>query len=206
LPLHWKSFQINPNNLRILPEQFRYPRNNSGFLSYSFSNNSDDPNNILHVINTLSVLPYRFGTTPDMVETPLRPIIISCAWMWAKTPGYSEWLSLNRKCRVLSLCLFDTCFIRDMIVGIIIPSSISLPTMHFTHSHDISSPWPNHMMRIIYRWKLTEWAQSISPSRGWTNPAIDHSPQPIPPEYPRYTFMITQSRVTFDVLKASLGR
>jgi hypothetical protein len=36
-------------------------------------------------------------------------------------------------------CFYDTCNIQDLIIGIIIPSSISLPTLPFTHFRDIPS-------------------------------------------------------------------
>jgi hypothetical protein len=46
-----------------------------------------------------------------------------------------------------SLCFCDTCNIQDLIIGISIPSSISLPTLPFTCSRDIPSPWPSHMLK-----------------------------------------------------------
>jgi hypothetical protein len=55
-----------------------------------------------------------------------------------------------------SFCFCDTCNIWDLIIGISIPSSILLPTLLFTRSRDIPSPWPSHMLQ---HWmNLTEWA------------------------------------------------
>ena len=45
-----------------------------------------------------------------------------------------------------------------------------------------------------YGHNSTEWAQSIYPSHGRTNPAIDQSHQPNPFKYPRHTFMIAHLR------------
>ena len=44
--------------------------------------------------------------------------------------------------------------------------------MLFYSFRDIPSPWPSHMPRN-FGCNLTEWAQSIFPSRGRTNPDLD---------------------------------
>jgi hypothetical protein len=48
--------------------------------------------------------------------------------------------SLSQMSMPYSLCFCDTCNIQGLIIGISIPSSISLPTFPFACSHDIPSP------------------------------------------------------------------
>jgi hypothetical protein len=85
-------------------------------------------------------------------------------------------LSLPQMSMSYSLCFCDTCNIRDLIVGISIPSSISLPTLLFTRSRDILSPRPSHMLQ---HWmNLTEWAQSIFHHADEQIPLLMHTPQP----------------------------
>ena len=51
---------------------------------------------------TLKHVTLRFGNTPDMVETPLRPMIISGTWMAIMTLVHStNILLLNRQRRIL---------------------------------------------------------------------------------------------------------
>jgi hypothetical protein len=69
-----------------------------------------------------------------------------------------------------SLCFCDTYNIRDLIVGITIPSSISLPTLSFTRSVIFH---PRDLVTCCnIGWNLTEWAPSIFSSRRKTNPAL----------------------------------
>jgi hypothetical protein len=89
-------------------------------------------------------------------------------------------------------CFYDTCNIRDLIVGISIPSSILLPTLSFTrsvifHPHDL-------VTCCNIGWNLTEWAQSIFPSRGRTNPALDVYASTYSIGNPRDTFSVTLLR------------
>ena len=70
MPLHRNNFRITPNNLRINTELFRF----SPLITPTIPN---VPKLISSIIGTLSVLPYRFGNTPDIVETPLRQMITS---------------------------------------------------------------------------------------------------------------------------------
>ena len=65
----------------------------------------------------------------------------------------------------------DICSVRDLIVGIPIPSSTSLPTLAFYSFPWYSIPWPSHKLQLGCN--LTEWAQSIFPSRGRTNLDLD---------------------------------
>ena len=81
--------------------------------------------------------------------------------------------SLNRKRRVLFPLHYDTWFVRDPIFGIQYLCSISLPTNTFTRSRDITSPWPSHTIAIFIDVIITEWAQGIYPSLGYTNPDLD---------------------------------
>jgi hypothetical protein len=100
-------------------------------------------------------------------------MIINWIWTSVMIPVYSH-EGICRYCKCwcpIPFCLCDTWNIRDLIVDIFIPSSISLPTLPFTRSRDTPSSWPSHMLQ---HWmNLTEWAQSIFPSRGRTNPALD---------------------------------
>jgi hypothetical protein len=88
-----------------------------------------------------------------------------------------------RKCWCLIPFIWN---IRGLIVGIFIPSSISLPTLPFARSRDIPSLWPRHMLQ---HWmNLTEWAQSIFRHTDEQIPLLMHMPQPTPLAYPRDTF------------------
>jgi hypothetical protein len=70
-----------------------------------------------------------------------------------------------------SLCFYDTCNIQDLIVSISIPSSFSLPILTFTRSVIFH---PRDLVTCCnIGWNLTEWAQSIFPSLGRTNLALD---------------------------------
>ena len=78
--MYRNNFRINPNNLRG-------SRNFSDSLL--FSNNSDDTEQNLQCHQLLKCVTLRVGNTPDMDETPLRPMIISRTWMPIMTPVYS---------------------------------------------------------------------------------------------------------------------
>ena len=58
-----------------------------------------------------------------------------------------------------SLCLVGMLLARDSIVGISIPSSISLPASLFTRSV-IHNPVTNYLVTLSsLRWRITEWAR-----------------------------------------------
>jgi hypothetical protein len=91
-----------------------------------------------------------------------------------------------------SFCLCDTCNIRGLIVGISIPSSISLPTLPFTRSVIFH---PRDLVTCCnIGWNLTEWAQSIFPSRERKNPALDVYTSTYSIGNPRDTFSVTLLR------------
>ena len=134
----------------------------------------------------------RFGTTPDMIDT------LSDQWPTAGS-GYPWWpLCFHEFIFIVwtfnaewwFLCCYSTLFVRGLIVGILIPSSPSLPTNMFTRSVILHPRDLVTCLQAIWR-NLTEWAQSTYPSRGWTNPALDHTPQRIPLEYLSCTFIVT---------------
>jgi hypothetical protein len=76
-------------------------------------------------------------------------MIINWIWISMMIPVHSRSTSVIKPQTSISysLCFCDTCNIRDLIIGISIPSSISLPTLPFTRSRDIPSPWPSHMLQ-----------------------------------------------------------
>ena len=68
---------------------------------------------------------------------------------------------------------------------------------------DISSPWPSHMPRS-FGFNLTEWAHSIFPSRGWTNPGLDtYSSTHRHWKYLSHAFQTPISLVATDAVKAT---
>jgi hypothetical protein len=91
-----------------------------------------------------------------------------------------------------SFCFCDTCNIWGLIIGISIPSSISLPTLSFTLSVIF------HPLDLVtccnIGWNLTDWAQSIFSSRGRTNPALHVYASTFSIRNPRDTFLVTLLR------------
>ena len=75
-----------------------------------------------------------------------------------------------------------------------IPSSILLPIKHFCSFHNISFPWPSHMLRNIHDEILPSGPRVSLRHLEWTIPYLDPSPQPITSKYPRHTFMTTLLR------------
>jgi hypothetical protein len=92
-----------------------------------------------------------------------------------------------------SHCYFDTRLVRDLIIGIIISSSISLPTRLLKSSRDIPSSWPIHTLHL-YGCNLTKWVRSIYSSRGWTNTDLDTYASAYPFGIHVKTFMIIMLR------------
>jgi len=119
------------------------------------------------------VLPYGSGTLQTLSETPLVQMIISGTWMAMMTPVHSTkvFCRWTVKHRFLFPLLCDTCNIRDLIVGIPYLVRSRYRYCHFTRSRDIPSMWSNHTLQLGCN--VTEWAQSIFPSRGRTNPGLD---------------------------------
>ena len=83
--------------------------------------------------------PYGFGNHADMTETTLRPITNSGIWIPMLSPTCSTMISSDEPlCRgfkqshIQFLLSIGMLLARDSIVGIFIPSSISLLASHFT--------------------------------------------------------------------------
>jgi hypothetical protein len=49
-------------------------------------------------------------------------------------------------------------------------------------------PWPSHTLASFIDANVTEWAQSIYPSRGWTNPALGAHASNLPHWHTQETF------------------
>jgi hypothetical protein len=77
----------------------------------------------------------------------------------------------------------------DFITGIIIPSSISLPTRLFNSFCLIPSSWPSHVLQLGCN--LTEWALNIFRHADEQTPLLTHTPQPIPLDYLSSTLITT---------------
>ena len=84
-----------------------------------------------------------------------------------------------------SLCLVGMLLARDSIVGISIPSSISLPASLFTRSV-IHNPVTNYLVTLSsLRWRITEWARRyLSVTRSDKSQSRSMSTQQTPSEIP----------------------
>ena len=110
--------------------------------------------------------PYGFGRHADMTETTLRSITKSGIWIPMLAPTCSSMISSDEpRCRgfkqprIQFPLSIGTLLARDLIVGIPIPRSISLPASHFTRTvmHD---PVSNTLVTLSsIWWCTTEWAQ-----------------------------------------------
>src|SRR3954466_2147830 len=79
---------------------------------------------------------YGFENYVDMTETHLRSITNSGTWMLILVPTYSTKIFIGQTVLTTYVIPFviGMLLARDSIVGIFIPSSISLPASLFTHS------------------------------------------------------------------------
>merc|ERR1719328_1025410 len=98
-----------------------------------------------------------------MTETPLRSIINRGTWMPILAPLYSTKIFIGRTVMTTYIIPFviGMLLARDSIVGISIPSSISLPASLFTRSV-IHHPATNSLVVMLARLMvmcITEWAQ-----------------------------------------------
>ena len=95
----------SPDAPELLPDHSEHPSDLHGTFpvpSSLFSGDSEYTKTISMHHRTLKCVTLRFGNTPDMVETPLRPMIISGTWMPIMTPVHStSILSLNNQRRIL---------------------------------------------------------------------------------------------------------
>ena len=86
---------------------------------------------LFNIITTLKCVTLWFGNTPDIVRdtSPTNDHQRDLDGHGDPYAFHEGLLSLNRKHRFLFPLLYDTCNVRDLIVGIWIPSSISFPTL-----------------------------------------------------------------------------
>ena len=99
----------------------------------------------------------------DMTETPLRSITNSGTWMLILVPKYSTKIFIGRTVMTTYIIPFviDMLLVRDSIVGISIPSSISLPASLFTRSvmhHPVTNSLVTLLAKLIVMC-ITERAQ-----------------------------------------------
>jgi hypothetical protein len=137
----------------------------------------------------------------DMIETPLRSIIISEIWKSMMTPTYSTmnlvimW-TINACSYFLLSCDIIICLRSDHLVSTI-PSSISFLTSHFTcfvirHSCDLVT-----CLQAVSMQYHREGPENIFPSSGQKNSTLD-------PWTSTNTFKILfrySYGVTFDIIK-----
>jgi hypothetical protein len=134
----------------------------------------------------------------DMIETPLRSIIISGIWKSMMTLTYSTmnlvivW-TINECSQFLLSRDIITCPRSDHLVSTI-PSSISFPTSLFTryvimHSRDLVA-----CLQALSMQYHREGPVNIFPSSGWTNPTLDLWASTNTFIVPKSTFIITLLR------------
>ena len=96
--------------------------------------------------------PYGFENYVDMTETPLRSITNRRTWMLMLVPTYSMKIFIGQIAMTTYVIPFVIGIIlaRDSIVGIFIPSSISLPVSLFNHfvMHHIAT---NSLVTLLAR-------------------------------------------------------
>ena len=132
---------------------------------------------IITVIVTLSVRTLRFENNADMTETNLRSITNSGTWMPILAPTYSTkiFYRSNRITTYVVPFVIGMLLARDSIVGISIPSSISLLESLFTHSvihHPITNSLVTLLARLVVMC-ITEGPRDTSLIHGVTNPNLD---------------------------------
>src|SRR3989337_2509037 len=95
---------------------------------------------------------YGFENYVDMTETPLRSITNSGTWMLILVPTYSMKIFIGRTVMTTYVIPFviGMLLARHSIVGIFIPSSISLPASLFTRSV-IHHPATKSLVTLIVR-------------------------------------------------------
>src|SRR5215216_5636249 len=88
----------------------------------------------------------------DMTETPLRSVTDSGTWMLILAPTYSMKIFIGQTVMTAYVVPFVICMLlaRDSIVGIFIPSSISLLASLFTRSV-IQHPATNSLVTLLAR-------------------------------------------------------
>jgi hypothetical protein len=147
-----------------------------------------------------------FEETPDISETPIRSRIISGTWMPIMTHvhlwrSFVAW-TVNVDVLFLLFLWYLQCLRSERWYHHTLFSLVT-DMCYLTRSHDILSMWPSHMLRG-FGWNLTEWAQSIFPSCGRTNPALNTYASTYPIGIPD-KHQSPSNRVTSDVIKATSG-
>ena len=104
--------------------------------------------------NTKSSSNVKFEKYVEMTETPLRSITNSGTWMLILVPTYSTKIFIGHTAMTTYIIPFviGMLLARDSIVGISIPSSISLPASLFTRSV-IHHPATNSLVAMLARRK-----------------------------------------------------
>ena len=107
---------------------------------------------IITVIVTLSVRTLRFENNADMTQTNLRSITNSGTWMPILVPTYSTKIFYRSDCITTYVVPFviGMLLARDSVVGIIIPSLISLPASLFTR-YVMHHPVTNSLVTLLAR-------------------------------------------------------
>src|SRR3989337_856276 len=87
-----------------------------------------------------------------MIETPLRSITYSRTWMLILAPTYSTKIFIGQTAMTTYIIplVIGMLLARDSIVGISVPSSISLPASLFTRSV-IHHPATNSLVTLLAR-------------------------------------------------------
>src|SRR5215216_6645381 len=121
--------------------------------------------------------PYGFENYVDMTETLLRSIINSVTWMLILAPTYSTKIFIGQTIMTTYVVPFVISMLlaRDSIVGIFIPSSISLPASLFTRSV-MHHPATNSLVTLLARLLMmciTERAQRYLSDTRVTNSNLD---------------------------------
>ena len=96
--------------------------------------------------------PYGFENYVDMAETPLRSITNSGTWMLILVPTYSTKIFTGHTVMTTYVIPFviGMLLAQDSIIGIFIPSSISLPASLFTRSI-MHHPMTNSLVTLLAR-------------------------------------------------------
>ena len=120
---------------------------------------------------------YGFENYVDMTDTTLRSITNNGTWMLILAPTYSTKIFIGRTAMTTYVIPFviGMLLARDSIVGIIIPSSISLLASLFTRSvmhHPATNSLVTMLARLIVMC-ITERARDTSPTIGMTNPNLE---------------------------------
>ena len=147
-----------------------------------------------------------------MTEICLRSITNSRTWMLILVPTYSMKIFIGQTAMTTYIIPFviGMLLARDLIVGISIPSSISLVASLFTRSvtHHLATNSLVTMLARLIVMSITRGPRDTSPKHGVTNPNIDLcQPNKHLQRHMQSTFIITQLRCDFwQHTKCSSGK